>query len=117
MARHDSKELEDFFCQFELIILERLQKYKVIGLSQKDQDFRKVFKQLNEAKETMVVPTDKTNSYTVVSSLKYKVWVKGHLRKNTDEIPRQEVVRIHHAAELLMEDLKEELSTGEICFL
>eukprot|EP00957_Ditylum_brightwellii_P145513 11079798-Ditylum_brightwellii.AAC.1 len=58
--------------------------------------------------------TDKTNSYTVVSASKYKEWVEGHLRKNADEIPKQEVVRIHHATILLMEDLKEELSTGEI---
>eukprot|EP00957_Ditylum_brightwellii_P056547 4287512-Ditylum_brightwellii.AAC.1 len=34
-----------------------------------------------------------------------------------DEILMQEVVRIHHAAELLVEDLKEELLTGEMGFL
>eukprot|EP00957_Ditylum_brightwellii_P182653 13912747-Ditylum_brightwellii.AAC.1 len=62
----------------------------------------------------VVVPTDKTNSYTVVSSLKYKAWVEGHLQKNADEIPRQEVIRIHLVVELLADDLKEELLAGEI---
>eukprot|EP00957_Ditylum_brightwellii_P101377 7726286-Ditylum_brightwellii.AAC.1 len=43
--------------------------------------------------------------------------VESCLKKNVDEIPKQEVVKIKNAVELLTEDLKEELSTGEMCFL
>eukprot|EP00957_Ditylum_brightwellii_P115467 8807413-Ditylum_brightwellii.AAC.1 len=49
------------------------------------------------------------------------VWKKEgleeHLEKNVEAILQQEVVKIHHAAELLAKDLKEELSTGEMGFL
>eukprot|EP00957_Ditylum_brightwellii_P114376 8720502-Ditylum_brightwellii.AAC.1 len=65
----------------------------------------------------IAVPTDKTNSYSIVTTAKYRQWVETHLQKNADEIPWQEVVRILHAAKLFVEDLEEELSKGEMSFL
>eukprot|EP00957_Ditylum_brightwellii_P195327 14881432-Ditylum_brightwellii.AAC.1 len=116
-AKQGSREVEDFFHRFESITLGRLQKYKVNGISKKDKVFRGVFKQLNKAKKMANIQTNKIDSFTVVSLVKCKTWVEAHLEKNAEAIPWQEVVQIHHAGELLAEDLKDKLSTRELCFL
>eukprot|EP00957_Ditylum_brightwellii_P116607 8894730-Ditylum_brightwellii.AAC.1 len=91
--------MEDFLHHFKQTILERIVTYKQSYQSQKDRQFNKLFKCLAEDEETVVVPTDKTNSYKVVTLEDYKHWVLTYLEENAVEIHCSNVVKIHEEAE------------------
>eukprot|EP00957_Ditylum_brightwellii_P091741 6985210-Ditylum_brightwellii.AAC.1 len=100
-----SKALGDFLHRFEQTILERIVTYKRSFQSQKDMQFNKLFKCLAEDEETVVVPTDKTNSYKVVLLEDYKKWALQHLEENAAEIHRSNVVKIHEETEKYADSL------------
>eukprot|EP00957_Ditylum_brightwellii_P014432 1086561-Ditylum_brightwellii.AAC.1 len=63
-----------------------------------------------------MVPTDKTNSYTVMSTQKYIEWVVKHLADAAEQVPRTEVVKIHKEAVEFANFIRDFISTDEFNF-
>jgi hypothetical protein len=68
-------------------------------------------------KDVVVVPTDKTNSYKVVTTDEYKNWVHEHLQKSAIVITKERLGEKYKEAGALLESLTETLSANEYGYL
>ena len=65
----------------------------------------------------MVVPTNKTNNYTFMSTQKYIEWVVKHLADAAEQVPRTEVVKIHEETVEFADSIHDFISTDEYDFI
>lgn len=114
-----SLEVEAFLDDVVRLLLGDLNTSETIVETNKAREIHKLVKGLGENESTVVVQTDKTNSFRVVDKAKYIEWVEGHLKKNAKEVSTEKLVSIFNEANKLLSEIDEVLSYGEdgfICF-
>eukprot|EP00957_Ditylum_brightwellii_P067380 5115235-Ditylum_brightwellii.AAC.1 len=79
--------------------------------------FCELFKDLREKEDQVVVPTNKKNNYTVMSTQKYIDWVVKPLADAAEQVPRTEVVKIHKEAVKFANSIRDFISTDEFNFI
>ena len=83
---------------------------------ERDKTIIQLLKKLKDS-EDVVIATDKTNSFEVVSTEKYINWVREHLKTSAKEIKRERLVEIFKIAQETKLELKDTLSEKELTFL
>ena len=116
-APKGSDNLEKFLHRLEATLIEQLLKSNPPTPSKKAIGFRELFKDLHKEEDQVVVPTDKTNNYTVMSTQKYIKWVLKHLADAAEQVPRTEVVKIHKEAVKFADSIRDFISTDEFNFI
>lgn len=82
-----------------------------------DKNIRRIENRLRDDPLVIVVPTDKTNSFRIVSTLDYIQWVNKHIAKPGQEISRLELTEIHQNALAFPEEIQPSLSINERKFI
>eukprot|EP00957_Ditylum_brightwellii_P044648 3384885-Ditylum_brightwellii.AAC.1 len=112
-----SGNVEKFLHCFESPLLEANNKEILQFSNKKDKSFTRLFDNLGQDRNIVVVPTDKTNNYLTVTVKKVHSWVLAHLAKNTEELDWNKIIAIHQKAELYTAKLQPMLAKGEMAFL
>eukprot|EP00957_Ditylum_brightwellii_P144050 10976257-Ditylum_brightwellii.AAC.1 len=116
-APKGSDNLEKFLHRLEATLIKQLLKSNPPTPSKKATGFRKLFKDLRDEEDQVVVPTDKTNNYTVMSTQKYIDWVSKHLTAAAEQVPRTDVVKIHEEAVDFADSISYLISLDEFNFI
>eukprot|EP00957_Ditylum_brightwellii_P009976 752929-Ditylum_brightwellii.AAC.1 len=111
-----SAELEKFLHILEMELLEKARKTEDPSTTT-DTELKSFFDDLKEAKEKIVVPTNKTNAHLLVNVSDYNRWVGKHLRDAAVKIKRTKIVNLHQEATKYAESLQGILSIGEYGYL
>jgi hypothetical protein len=116
-APKGSEDLEAFLLAVQREIIDRVFD-KVNGYvpNEKSQDLKDVCKGLQDT-NTVVIPTDKTNSFRCIHIRDYQDWATKHLLKNGKEIPRSKLVEVLDEANELLESLDDVMSEDEYSFV
>ena len=117
VAPKGSDNLEKFLRRLETTLIEQLLKSNPPIPSEKAIGFRELFNDLRNEEDQVVVPTDKTNNYTVMSTQKYIDWVSKHLTDAAEQVPRTEVVEIHEEAVEFADSISNFISSDEFNFI
>jgi hypothetical protein len=83
----------------------------------KDKSFTRLFHNLKQDGNIVVVPTHKTNNYVTVTVQKFHSWVLAPLFENTEKLNWKKFIDIHKKAELYATKLQPMLAKGEMDFL
>ena len=75
----DNPRVRSFLDEVETILLDIIDKYKPDCTSEKQQSILHLQLQLKNNPIHAVDPTDKTNSFRVIQTIKFKTWVLEHL--------------------------------------
>jgi hypothetical protein len=67
--------------------------------------------------KTVVIPTDKTNSFRCIYIRDYKDWAIKHLLKNGKEIPMRKLIQTLEEAKKLLKGLEDVMSEDEYYFV
>jgi len=68
-------------------------------------------------KDVVVIPTDKTNSFRIITVDNYKEQVLHHLADRAKEIPRATIINIMEQAKALLQEMEPILSAKEYAFI
>jgi hypothetical protein len=116
-APKGSDQLESFISDMEEHLIELAldpnNKYKPNERAKEIQD---IAKQVSDQYH-FIVPTDKTNSFSVMPTEEYKQKVLRHLLKDGKEISRERLILAQEQAEELLEDIDRLCSKGERDFI
>ena len=108
-----SNELECFLKQVEeAIIAESLANKKNRNETKLSLEFKDLLTQLKEH-DMVVIPTDKTNSFTIMSTRQYAKEIKIHLSKSAVKIPKSKLSEIVDNCYAFLTELDPYLSTNE----
>ena len=112
-----SNELECFLKQVEeAIIAESLANKKTRNESKLSLEIKDLLKQLKEH-DLVVIPTDKTNSFTIMSTGEYSKEINKHLAKSAVRIDRSRLTEIVDNCFSFVQELDPFISTNERNFL
>ena len=82
-----------------------------------DKNLISTIKSLNEVKDWILCPTDKTNKYSPVKTKQYVSWVHGHLTKSCTEIPWERLSIIYAEAQSLLLKFSSLMDAGELSYI
>eukprot|EP00957_Ditylum_brightwellii_P115707 8825985-Ditylum_brightwellii.AAC.1 len=112
-----SGNFEKFLHHFESALLEANNEEILRSSNEKDKSFTRLFDNLGQDGNIVIVPTDKTNNYVTVSIKKCHSWVLAHLDESAVKIDQKKIITIHRKAELYAAKLQPMLAKGEMAFL
>jgi hypothetical protein len=116
-APKGSEELETFLSAVEKEIMDKIfEKGNGCKSNSKSEDIKAVNKNLKFT-STVVIPTDKTNSFKCIHIEDYKNWTIKHLLKNGKEILRSKLIQVFEDANELLESLAHIMSEDEYSFV
>jgi hypothetical protein len=119
-APKGSEDLEDFLSATQIVIIDQVFEKREGNDSGKlnihSENLKNCCKNL-EGTKTVVIPTDKTNSFRCVDIRDYKDWAIKHLLKNGKEIPKSKLVQALGEANELLEALEDIMSEDEYYFV
>ena len=116
-APRASELVEGFITQLQRTLLKQLMDKRDSNKSNdKTQQIRMLQKKL-KATDMVVVPTDKTNSFKMISKEEYIKQVKAHLAKSGKEIKPNKLTEVKGKAEKLLDELLPIISEKEAWFL
>jgi hypothetical protein len=116
-APYASKEVETFLDDVVETILHDFGGVEGPAETRKSKEIRRLEKVLGENRMTLVVPTDKTNSFKVVKKEDYLDWVQAHLDEAAIEVSVDRLQSIFDEAFDLLRDLDDFLSDNERGFI
>eukprot|EP00957_Ditylum_brightwellii_P112203 8554566-Ditylum_brightwellii.AAC.1 len=97
-APKGSEDLECFLHRLETTLLEKVKDHTPRPKSRKDKEFDDLFNELRKESK-LVVPTDKTNNFTIVAIKDYVKWVNKQLSETAQGVPMSYVTGLHEDAE------------------
>ena len=97
----------------ERTLLDELDKNKQKPITKKAKEIKAMSKKLQEDPNHVAIPTDKTNSFKVVTLKRYKEWVQAELGKNAQVIDHKRLEEIYEKAMLLLTSLEGTISEKE----
>jgi hypothetical protein len=116
-APKGTDQLEAFIADMETQLIETAlnenNKYKP---NARAKEIRDIAKQMSE-QDHIIVPTDKTNSFTVMQTDDYKQKVLKHLLKDGKEISRERLIQAKEQANELLEEIDRLCSKSERDFV
>jgi hypothetical protein len=112
-----SPQVEVFLDEVAERLLTELDKSENQPETSKAKEIRCLEAKLKEHPNTMVIPTDKTNSYKVIDKEKYIEWVLDHLKTDAIEVSADKLVKIHEEGNELLSKLGNTLSEKEMGFV
>ena len=117
-APRATEEVEAFLHELEQTLLDQAFEYNDKRVScPKSSQIKHLQQQLRKNTSTVVIPTDKTNSFRVVPITDYTKWVLGHLQQYAREVPRSKLTEISEKAKDMLDEKIELLSKKEVAFL
>ena len=120
-APRGSEDLEAFLSAVQRVIIDQVfEKRDMKDGGRKpnlhSDNLKNCCKNLRDTK-TVVIPTDKTNSFRCIDIRDYKDWAIKHLLKNGKEIPRSKLIQTLDEAKELLEGLEDVMSEDEYYFV
>ena len=112
-APKGSNTIKSFLYQLEMELLNELLHCKTTKKNERLQDIEDLMSTINANKHSLVVPTDKTNSFRVLETEIYDASVKGHLLKSGEEVNRAKIIEMYGNAHILLKQNQEALSKTE----
>ena len=100
-----SDELETFLRELERKLLSDLETNTPKNLTKKAKEIISLERKLQGATNTVVIPTDKTNSFQVILLEDYKKWVLCQLDEKAKVINEDKLEKIYEEATLLLTSL------------
>ena len=112
-----SADVESFLTSVERALISRVQDGDRRTPSDRSEEIHTLLKDLKTEKDLIVVPTDKTNSFRVVSKASYNDWMLSHLAADAIEIPRSRLTEVKDEAMWLLDSEGRDLSSSELAFI
>ena len=104
-----SPEVEGFLKEIEQQLIAQVNNENYSKKKERDKIIAQLLENLRKSSQ-VVIATDKTNSFQVISTEQYKIWVLEHLQKFAKEIDRQRLVNIFNTAKETSLHLEKTLS-------
>jgi hypothetical protein len=117
-APQASPDVEAFLREVDRAILLNVADKPVVAPSRIAAEITELKSALRKS-SVVVIPTDKTNSFSVLSTKDYIRIMDEHLAASSVEVPRDRILEIHFQAQQLFEKLNDEacLSDNEMRFI